>query len=235
MNKLRLFFTLFLPILFIQQITAQLTQNDSIIMIADSLIISMTSQEFFEVLEREAVPHKQEWTKMSSMTDLTKTNSSNYKKENTFVTYSIHYELKSSVNDKNLHIVNQIGAKGPAWVYIELDEKYEIVNPRRFTRESDIKNKYKAYQRSLNSEFISKEKARLVAEEYFSEGMKEKYWAVQFIYDTRSDIFYWCVKKEKGFKKITEESVYINAENAEYIDKKTHNYSQSFWMALFGI
>ncbi|MGF1636846.1 MAG: hypothetical protein ACFCUU_07210 [Cyclobacteriaceae bacterium] len=235
MNKLRLFFTLFLTICLSQQITAQLTKNDSIVMIADSLVISMTSQEYFEVLEREDVPYKQEWTKMSSMTDLTKINSSNYKKENTFATYSIHYKLKNSVNDKNLLVINEIGGMGPAGVFIELDEQYELVNPRRFTIESKAKYEYKAYQRYLNSNFITKEKARLVAEEYFSKGMKEKYWAVQFIYDTRSDIFYWCVRKEKGFKKVAEESVYINAENAEYIDKKTHNYSQSFWMALFGI
>jgi hypothetical protein len=234
MTNYRSVFSFFLLILIFKQAYPQATKKDSILMIADSLIISMTSQKYFEVLERDTVPNIQEWTRMSRMTGLIKTSDSNHKEENTFVTYSVYYKLKNSVNDKNLHVINEIGALGPAGVFIDLNEKYELVNPGRFTIESNTKHEYKAYQRYLNSNFITKEKARLVAEKYFSKGMKAKFWAVQLIYDTRSDLFYWSVRKEKGFKKVVEESVYINAENAEYIDKKTLNVSQSFWMALFG-
>ncbi len=235
MNKYKFILFITLTTLFLQKGFTQLTKNDSILMISDSLVISLTGHDYFEALERDTVPYMQEWTKISDITDLTKTSSSNYKEKNTFITYSVHYKLKSNVNDKNLYVINEFGGLGPAGLYLEFNNKLELINSRRFSIESHIKNEYKAYQRYLNSTFITKEKAKLIAEKYFSKGMKPKYWTTLFIYDIRSDLFYWCIEKEKGFMKVTEESVYINAEDAEYIDKKTSNYRQSFWMALFGI
>lgn len=226
---------LFLIILsFFSQIgNSQTSKNDSILKISDSILISMTSLEYFSALERDTIPDRQEWTKVSDMTDLTKVNSESYKRENTFITYGIYYKLKKPKNNYDLYVINEIGTMGPAGVFIELNDKYELVNPRSFTTESNVKYEFKAYQRYLSSTFITKEKAKLVAEDYFSKGMKDKNWAVQLMYDVRIDLFYWHVKKEKGFKKVIEETVYVNAENSEYIDKKTHKYSQNFWLALF--
>lgn len=108
MTKTKLIIILVLTVTFSQYGIAQLTKNDSILKIADSIIISMTSAEYFEVLERDTVPFKQEWTRMSNMSDLTKLNSQTYKKGNTFITYSINYRLNEYVNKHNLHVINEM-------------------------------------------------------------------------------------------------------------------------------
>lgn len=233
MIKTKLIIILVLTVTFSQYGIAQLTKNDSILKIADSIIISMTSAEYFEVLERDTVPFKQEWTRMSNMSDLTKLNSQTYKKENTFITYSINYRLNEYVNKHNLHVINEIGGMGPAGVFIELNETYRLINPQSFTIESNAKYEYKGYQRYISATFISKEDAKDVASNHFSENMKEPYSNTLFIYDVRADRFYWRIEKFKGFRNVKTEEIFINAENGEFIDKKTMPIRRNFWQALF--
>lgn len=214
-------------------VNAQKSKNDSILLKADSIVLSLTSQDFFDNITRDNNIHLTEWTSMSSMTDLTKVNNSNYKKNNSFITYMVIYSLKEPIRFNNMHIINEIGGLGPAGAFIEFDSKLNLINPPKFTEESNLKRELKAFERFKAARIISVSDAKKVSETKFAENSKEPIFSSLFIYDTNSDRFYWEIKKFKGFQKVTIETVYINAETSDFMNKKTSSLYRTFWQALF--
>ena len=205
---------------------AQISKNDSILKIADSLVVSMTSLEYFNALERDSIP----WISMLDMTEL---NNETYKKENNFTPHSVYYHYKRSINFNNLHTINEIGGMGPAGVFIELDENFKLINPNSFTTKSNAERQLIAFKRYTSGKFITVTKAKEIADKSFSPKTKSSYGNTLFIYDTNNDIFYWRIEKFKGFRKGTVEEVYINAESSKFVEKRTYLMSRTFWRALF--
>lgn len=188
--------------------------------IADKIVIQLTNQEYFDHLKRDSIPFDGHFETVDSTYAYPKT-------------YSVRYSLKNPNDFNNMHVINEIGSLGPAGMFVELNDKLELIEPRRFSMESEAKKQLSAFNRFKSTDLISKENAENSADKYFSEKFKRPNGNYFFIYDSNSDLFLWQFKKFKAFKKGIVEEVYIDAMTGEFIRKKETPIIRSFWQALF--
>ena len=191
-----------------------------IISAADKIVIQLTNQEYFDHLKRDSIPFDGHFEMMDSTYAYPKT-------------YSVIYFLKNPNEFNNMQVINEIGVLGPAGIFVELNDKLELIEPLRFSMESMAKRQLEAFNKFKTTDLISKDNAENVADKYFSEKFKKPYGNYLFIYDSNSDLFLWRFEKFKGFKKVIVEEVYIDAVSGKFIRKKETPYRRSFWQALF--
>jgi len=193
--------------------------------VADSIILANTNDLFFSNLIREQDIHKSEMIRLNSLSDFNKELDEEYCEKNKVVEYYITYKIR---NDYNCHIIHKTGSMGPAWITIILDTNY-VCN-----RISPFFDEYLAVnQRLLKLEPISKDEAELVAIKNYGKGIHKKYIGALLIYDASKDLFYWRFEGQKGFRNVTDEQLFINAENGKFEYKITNKYKQSLWQAIF--
>lgn len=191
-----------------------------IISLADSIVIQLTNQEYFDHLKRYSIPFDGHLELMDSSYAYPKT-------------YSVIYFLKNPDEFNNMHVINEIGGLGPAGIFVKFDDKLELIEPRRFSMESKAKRQLKAFNRFRTTDLISKENAENIADKCFSEKFKKPYGNRLFIYDSNADLFLWRFRKFKGFMKVVVEEVFIDAETGKFVRKEETPYGRNFWQALF--
>ena len=190
------------------------------ISVADKIVIRLTNQEYFDHLKRDSIPFDAYFEMMDSIYTYPKI-------------YSVTYVLKNRNEFNNMHVINEIGGLGPAGMFVELNDKLELIEPRRFSMESEAKRQLKAFNRFKTTNLILKENAENIADKYFSEKFKKPYGNYLFIYDSNADLFLWRFEKFKGFKKVVVEEVFIDAETGKFVRKKETPFVRNFWKALF--
>jgi len=193
--------------------------------VADSIILANTNDLFLNNLIRKKDIYKSEMIRLNSLSDFNKELDDEYREKNKVIEYHITYKIK---NDYNCHILHKTGSMGPTWITIILDTNYICNEELHFIDE------YLAVNERLQTlEPITKNEAELVAIENYGKGMHKSYIAPLLIYDAKKDLFYWRFEVQKGLRNVTQEQLFINAENGKFEFKITNNYKQSIWQAIF--
>lgn len=201
-------------------LNGQIQHYSDIISVADSTVIHLTNQEYFDNLKRDSIPFVAHFEMVDSINPYPET-------------YSVIYFLKNPNEFNNLHVINENGVLRPAGLFIELNDKLKLIEPRRFSMESEAKRQLKALNKFRTRDLISKENAENIADKYFSDKFKKPHGNYLFIYDSNTDLFLWRLGKFKGFLKVVVEEVFINAETGKFVTKKETLYGRNFWQALF--
>lgn len=191
-----------------------------IISVADRIVIELTNKEYFDHLKRDSIPFDAHFEMMDSTYTYPKT-------------YSVIYFLKNPDEFNNMHVINEIGGLGPAGIFVELNDKLELIEPPRFSMESEAKRQLRAFNKFKATDLISKGNAENIADKYFSEKFKKPIGNYLFIYDSNANLFLWRFEKFKGFKKVIVEEVFVDAETGKFVRKKETPYGRNFWQALF--
>ena len=99
---------------------------------------------------------------------------------------------------------------------------------------NDIALEYKAFTKFEKAHLITADQAQKTASEYFTAGYKTPAFQNLLIYDTAFERLIWEIRRYKGFMNVTIEKIYIDAEDAEFLYKKTESIRRfSIWQAIF--
>jgi len=189
-----------------QIITSQIKLGDSILRVTDSIVISLTSLEYFNLLLKDSTSY------ITEMTDGT----------NTYKSYSVSYWLKNRTKSfRNLHTINYLGDLGPAKFSIPIETTLGLNTTRFIRAKQKIEKQFIAYKRYLNADFIPLENAKKIAEEYFIPNSNAQFSDYYFIYNTINDKFYWRINKYKGYGIDTIQEIDINAETSVIENNET--------------
>ncbi len=204
---------------------SQSIEKEKFIELADSLVKIKTDSNFFNQLIRDMVIPEFDYIPIDKITELEKLNKDTDYHDSLIETYYwIEYRIKPQCKC-TYHVINENGGMGSASFIIQIDKKY---------KPKDLPN-FELYMNSLmrldKSEVINKNVAISVSQKYFSKKTRDSH-MVMLIFDVRDNSLYWRITRQKGFRKVTEEHVLIDANGKEFMGIMVSEYYRSFWMTL---
>ncbi len=210
----KLFVILFLVTIFTNLLAQESANESDIWRKTDSVLLTQTSRQFLNSLTRNDLY-------FSDLTPLDSVNTS-YRKR----TVNVSYTIKS---DNGFILHQRTSSKGlsPVGAYFELDSNNSII----YT--SDLDLSYQAFKTKSATNVMNSEKAKTISEEHFSSKMKFPILPCLQIYDVELKKVLWQIDKFSGFTNIKKETVEIDAETGELINKSTDSYKRTFWRAIF--
>ncbi|WP_258105877.1 hypothetical protein [Marinoscillum sp. MHG1-6] len=210
----RLFITCFLITILCDLLAQGSARERDIWRTTDSILVTQTSRQFLNSLKRNDLY-------FSDLTPLDSVNTS-YRKRTVNVSYTIQ-----SDNGFILHQRTSGKGLGPVGAYFELDSNNSII----YT--SDLDLSYQAFKTKSATNVMNSEKAKTISEEHFSSNMKFPILPCLQIYDDELTKVLWQIDKFSGFMNVKKETVEIDAETGELINKRTASFKRNFWRAVF--
>jgi len=198
---------------------SQSIDKERFVELADSIVKAKTDSIFFNQLVRDTVILEFDYIPLEKLNKDKK-----YYDSLKQTDYWIEYRIKPQ-QEFIYNVINEDGGMGPASFIIQIDKKYKA---------KDLPN-FGLYMNSLmrfdKSEVIDKNVAISVSQKYFSEKTRDSH-MVMLIFDVRDNSLYWRVTRQKGFRKVIEEHVFIDANRKEFIGIEINEYYRNFWMTL---
>ncbi len=181
--------------------------------IADSLINSKTDTEF-----RKAIKYERTW---ECYYDTSNINSENWSGFKSVKGVNVDYAFIDSCDQTYVYRTKGLRRGG---FEITFDLNRNIVEQPNFEFLKEVTTIH-------NKCFISSDIAQNVAIRY-CKPKSRKTWTNQLVYDLLSNKVYWLIERESGFQNGVIETIKIDAQNQNLIEKTSTPYRKSFFEAL---